>query len=46
MVIQLEPAGIAVVFGVFGAVFVVAIATVLWSVTRMAIHSLMRAGDG
>jgi hypothetical protein len=46
MVIQIEPGGISVVFGVFAAVFAIAIALVLWSVTRMAIHSLMRAGDG
>lgn len=46
MIVQIEGAGVAAVFGTLGVVFAAAIGVVLWSASRMAIHSVMRAGDG
>ena len=46
MVIQIEGLGVGAVFGTLALVFACAIGVVLWSAARMAISSVMRAGDG
>jgi ABC-type antimicrobial peptide transport system permease subunit len=46
MVVQIQGAGVAIVFGTLAVVFAGAIAVALWSAARLAIYSVMRAGDG
>jgi hypothetical protein len=45
MIIEIDPSGIAVIFGVLAAVMGIVIAAILRSVSKMAVHSVMRAGE-
>jgi hypothetical protein len=45
MIIEIDPSGIAVIFGVLAAAMGIVVAAILRSVSRMAVHSVMRAGE-
>lgn len=45
MVVQFDFAELGLVFGVMAAVILTLMAIVIWSASRTAIHSVMRAGD-
>jgi ABC-type antimicrobial peptide transport system permease subunit len=46
MIVQLQVADLGLVFGVMAAVILSVMAVVIWSASRTAIHTVMRAGDG
>ena len=46
MIVQFQVADLGLVFGVMAAVIISVMAVVIWSASRTAIHTVMRAGDG